>query len=510
MAMGNKAGLLCIFLAGAGLAADEQAASVSGAVTNALTGEPILRAHVTMIGGASGRRQTFGALTNAAGKFSITGMPPGRYITKAERVGFTARLDSDGSQWTALRLGAGDKKDDLKLKLIPAGAITGRVLDADGEPMPSIAVEVERGGGATTDEKGQFRIGGLAPGKYRVKAAPENRLLPPEIRTDGTVEAHYIATWYPNSQEAKSSMRVEVPAGVEMNAIDIHLLRAPIVRISGTVTGLPAGTANVEIEMRQAGGVMWSMTAVKPDGTFQIWRLDPGKYSISARWDLNGRTLRSAPVDIDVAGSNVEDIDLRIIPPFNISGQLVFDDERAKPHGLKRLDLANVDDGPAPGAGKMEDDGSFLVQDVHPGRYRVSLSWKPAFVKSMRQGSAAIEGDILEVRYGGAAPLSVLVSSAAGEIFGTVSDASGPVANARVMLVQDEDVWFVDHAITGENGVYHFPDLEPGKYKLAAVDANDPAAANGHLDDYEDVMEIVEIQPGDKLSKDLKRHTPAR
>src|SRR5690242_16362413 len=64
-----------------------QFASVSGVVANSVTGQPVLRAHVVLspIGAAT---ETYGAMTDAAGRFSILRIPPGSYNMNAERVGY--------------------------------------------------------------------------------------------------------------------------------------------------------------------------------------------------------------------------------------------------------------------------------------------------------------------------------------------------------------------------------------------------------------------------------------
>ena len=164
--------ILLLLWAASALAADDKPAGVEGTVTNALTGEPLVRAHVTLRGIAGGEARNLGALTNAEGKFSIASLPAGSYTVTTDHVGFTAVIEH-GRTGVQVELRAGDKKDDVKLKLMPTGAITGRVVDADGEPAEGITVSAERGSmgmraSANTDEKGQFRIGGLAPGKYRV------------------------------------------------------------------------------------------------------------------------------------------------------------------------------------------------------------------------------------------------------------------------------------------------------------------------------------------------------
>jgi hypothetical protein len=58
------------------------------------------------------------------------------------------------------------------------------------------------------------------------------------------------------------------------------------------------------------------------------------------------------------------------------------------------------------------------------------------------------------------------------------------------------------------DGTYSFVALPPGKYTLAATDADfnpnryEPGLA---LEDYEDVAESIDLRPGDKITKDLKR-----
>src|SRR5580700_3108650 len=83
-----------------------QPASISGTVTNSVTGEPIVRAHVMLHctsqdhhdGQHDGQHdgpQTFGALTNEKGAFSIAPLPPGNCSTDVQRVGFVAPVPGE-------------------------------------------------------------------------------------------------------------------------------------------------------------------------------------------------------------------------------------------------------------------------------------------------------------------------------------------------------------------------------------------------------------------------------
>ena len=518
--------LLTVGLALAQAPADDKPATVQGTVTNALTGEPLLRARVTLRGMSGNARRNLGALTDAEGKFSID-VPEGSYTATVERVGFTTTADRQGRTGAPVAVRAGDRTE-VKLKLNPNSAITGKVADADGEPMEGIIVSAEGGPGrgmmpsATTDDKGQFRLSGLAPGRYRVKAQPMNQSLPPEIRSDGTVEAHYAQTYYPNSLTAKGASRVNVGIGAEVGGIGIQLVRTPIVRVSGTVTGAPAGE-RVMIEAMAANFGARQMSTMREDGTFQIWRLDPGKYLVAANVNANGQNLRSAAVEVEVAGLNVDHIELHMVPPMDLAGQVEYDDEQAKqgpqlpqqaaqqtaPRPAPPLTLFLRDtSGRSSASGPVGADGSFKFEGLSPGRYRVTTMWNGVYVKSMRLGQVGIDGNVLDLT-GGAngAALSVLLSSAVGEISGVVTDDKGPVAQIPVaaMLAGSGAPMFPNMTMTGDDGAYKLTGLAPGKYKVLATEDNLWSRAQD--DDTEDA-ETIEINRGDKLTRDLKLRPP--
>jgi protocatechuate 3,4-dioxygenase beta subunit len=363
---------------------------------------------------------------------------------------------------------------------------------------------------------------------------PVKMFLPPEIRTDGTVEVNYAQTYYPNSRTEKGAGRVEVQAGAEIGGIGIQLVRAPIVGVSGTVAGMPRGAERMMIEMRQG----WSVRgggAVKEDGTFQIWRLDPGKYTITGTWNSNGQRMRTAPVEIEVAQANIEHIELRVIPPSDIAGHVEFEDEKAKqppqpPQGRLqtnqqtsqqtippkppplRLNVSDASGGPSPQPVMVGEDGSFRLEGLPPGRYRLIPAWGAVYVKSMRLGQTAIDGNLLDLTNGSAgAALSVLVSSATGEISGTVSDDKGPVAGVRVALLQAdaEGFTFPRLAATGEDGSYRLTGIAPGKYKLAAGGETDFQTLQALEPDDDSPVELVEVHAADKLTRDLKQRPPS-
>jgi hypothetical protein len=148
-------------------------------------------------------------------------------------------------------------------------------------------------------------------------------------------------------------------------------------------------------------------------------------------------------------------------------------------------------------------DDSFTLERVQPAKYRVTLRGTSGYVKSVRAGDTETEGDILDVRNGAPGPVTVTVSSNFCEISGTVSDSKGPMQNAYVMLVSQEDPT-ITQSTRSDSGAYKFS-VPPGKYKLAAVDEETLAwgMRGPDLEDYE--VESVDLSAGDKVTKDLRR-----
>jgi len=504
----------------------DSSASISGRVTNSAMGAPILHAHVSLWGD----RQRYGALTGVDGRFSITQLPGGQYLVSVDAPGFQSPPSFWDVPTNRLALRPTERKDDFNLTLTPFGAISGRVIDAEGLPRQGMAISALSVEGVTeggiSDPDGQYRISNLPPGKYRVQAAPgSSGNLPPEIRSDGTTEVHYAPTYYPDSLTIESAVRLDVPPGSERTGINIRLVRTPIVALRGTVSGIPPGEPDVHISVRKVepplvGGkslrrMFADQRRVNPDGSFVIWRLDPGTYILTAKSYREG--WASVPSETNVAGSDIGGVAMRLIQLSDISGRILFDDDGARfPPTPPNASLAQNPQISLQGqAGNalfysvVAADGSFHLKRVQPDQYSVRLSWG-TYVKSMRLGSTNIEGPILDLRNGFEdAALTVTASSATGQISGVVRNATGPVAYARIALLSEmEEIPTGPFVLSARSdGTYTFTDLIPGRFKLLALDAGvvNARAIRDHLEDYADSIETVEIHPGDRLTRDLRQ-----
>ena len=503
-----------------------QTAAVEGVVTNSLTGAPLPRVHVILKDPASSAGVQYGAQTSDDGKFSIGGINAGAWSFSCERVGFVMPRGASGSVNVVLK--ADDKTGDIQLKMIPAGAITGRVTDADGEPLERASVIAEglTRKETTTDEKGQFRIGGLAPGKYRIKASRASRLyrtfiVQPEIRADGTKDVYDATTYYPGVLDARRAGKVEVRPGGESPGVDIQLTGVPFVRVSGKVVGMPrtAAEAYVTLSSRDIGG---AGTPLQPDASFELWGLDPGKYRLSAAWaapggteTLSGSRMSTAPVEIEVAGSNIDNVELRAASESNISGRLLELDTQdgAQPVPQRAVILHDAVTGvtigtPAP----VGADDKFRLERIPPGKYVAGLSWQGAYVKYLRLGTAATDNAVLDLTNGsGGEDLTLLLSTAMGSVTGTVHDDRGEAVGGRVILAQsNNDALSAPRSVkAGPDGAYTFLNLPPGDYKALAVpeDDADLVLRDPGLEEYLDLMDGVEIHAGAESSMELKLRT---
>lgn len=496
-----------------------QSAAVEGIATNSLNGAPLPRVHVILRDPGDTAATQYGALTTEDGKFSIQSIKPGTYAVTGSRMGFVM---ASGARFT-LSLKAEDRNGDLRVQLTPVGAISGRVRDAEGNPLEGAAVNVEGSpvrDEFITDEKGRFRIGGLAPGKYRVRARHESVLkraiyVRPEIRADGSVEIHNATTYYPGVLTAKQAGKVEVRPGQETPDIDIQLMGVPFVRVSGKALGVPPEARQRYADVRMPDSCCPGVQ-LNSEGKFEVWGLDPGKYEVSARWEgadgeetPMGRIVRTAPVAFEVAGSNVDNLELRAIPDSDIAGRLVFE----TPDGTRPVPERKITLVPGASASVAEDD-TFQLKKIPAGRYVVGLSWDTVYVKSMQLGSQWIDGAVLDLSNGsGGAALTLLVSPATGSVWGTVRDDNGNPAEARIVLMRDEETggFHARYASAREDGVYSFPNLPPGNYKLVAVPEDDadliaprPDGSEPDLSDYEDTLQTIEIHGAEKASRDLK------
>jgi len=180
---------------------------ISGLVVDAGTGKPMPGAQVMVFSPPSGsiggvmpvvvptspcvRCNPLGVLryrlqTDATGHFDVRKMEPGSYVVSAVADGYAEQVFKVHEQYMptdAFRLRPGQERDDILIRLPRASVLAGRVIDEHGEPVPGSLVQVLQYGpagalqkmllpvtGITTDDRGEYRVFGLLPGRYYLVA----------------------------------------------------------------------------------------------------------------------------------------------------------------------------------------------------------------------------------------------------------------------------------------------------------------------------------------------------
>jgi hypothetical protein len=516
---------LAVLLLTASLSANAQSrtGTISGRVITE-DGQPLPRAVVSIFGvGGSLEKMMSGRLavaTDAEGRFEATGLDPMPYVVMARAPSYllAQKPDPAGLQYHFVG-------ETVTIVLRKGGVITGRVTGATGEPVVGVEVktvsaEMARLSGLgpffdfssgqlvarQTDDRGIYRLYGVAPGKYFIVAG-----------TTGISFAHTPTpfsgkspTYHPASTRETATL-VTVQSGEELGGIDIRYRGERGFAISGKVSGLAASNPiNVQsatlILLRRTGTQdVVAMTMLLPIGGqngYAIYGVPNGDYEIVAAQTNAADDDQSAapPRRITVNNADLNGIDLALAPLAAIKGKVVLEraapaaapkcesqreshlnevvlfSRKDDPHAKTELDLATLG---AQSPSIPDPQGAFSLRGLTAGRYRVAAqlpdaNWylkslaltpaNPAMANPSRDGLAVKAGEKLS-------GLTVTIATGAASVKGAVKAAAGarlPV-RLRVQVLPAEaeakdDVLRFAQVEVESSGAFSFEHLAPGKY----------------------------------------------
>jgi protocatechuate 3,4-dioxygenase beta subunit len=480
---------------------------IEGQVTNAATGAPVKKADLVLrrvdLNPSTGAQQiNYSTTTDAGGKFAMQDLEPGKYRLSASANGFVQvsyGARGPNRPGTTVSLDAGQHLKDVNFKLTPHGVITGRIVDEDGDPVVRGSVQAQSyrridgrkqlvpAGSAGTNDLGEYRIFGLAPGRYYVSATYNQGGNQPTLRERSAKpppEEGYAPTYYPSGIDIATAAAVEVTPGAEIRGMNIALSKTHTVRVRGHVNNQVGGKQNAMVTLtpRDEAGLynMAGRHNTDAQGDFEIRGVRPGPYSLMAQSSDGARSL-SARQAIDVGNNNMDGIVLTLSPGVELPGQV-------KAEGPEGLSLASIyialqihEAGAryvgAPD-GHANDDGTFTLSQVALEQYDVRVMGLPDgyYVKSIRAGDRDVRDSGLDMTSGAPGPLTVTICPGAGQIEGAVqNDKQAPAAGALVALIPDDakrrerrDAY--QTGTTDQYGKFTLKSIDPGDYKLYAWD----------------------------------------
>ena len=378
-------------------ARDAPAAITGHVVSDGTPPQPLRRVIVTLGGSPQGDRRT---VTDDDGTFGFPGLAPGRYTVTAAKAAFLTTAygaTAPGGLGTTLAVATGAHLD-VTLTMARGAVIEGTILDQTGQPVPYVSVGalVSRDGAPLkapafsfgigsfgTDDRGMYRIFGLPPGDYVVRAtrpmlaatgavdrpsaqdvtatlgllsrgrqaAATQRAGGGEAAEDRFRHVTYAPVYYPGVNMEEEAVTIALHAGEERRGVDFTLNPAATAFVRGRISGAARdlGSAQVMLESRgEARAAVGRRGAVSHDGSFTFEDVVPGHYRVLARADPNAVAVPAssgprrlsvatpesdaartanieylwASTDVDVLGQDLDGLQLTLQPGARLDGHV--------------------------------------------------------------------------------------------------------------------------------------------------------------------------------------------
>jgi hypothetical protein len=456
----------------------EKPGAVRGMMVEERSGEPVRKA-VVILDREQG--ESVGTESDSKGAFALRELVPGGYIVRVERDGY---MLAPGGRPRVVTVTAGETTHGIRLKLVRTAAISGRIIDTDGDPIVGANVRIvpvparrKRGEAyATTNDRGEYRAFQVAPGSYSVAVTYSPRVQQMPIRMQSKAGA-YPTMYYPGTLEVRQATVLTVGAGEDLHGIDIQLIRASGVRIRGRVV-IPAGVPSVFVIVSLEPGEQRELVR-DPKGEFELSDVLPGTYRmIVAAGGSDEASRLTATRRLEVGDVDIEGLEIALGPPQKVKGRIIAPEARKLPTGL--MIILGTSDSNAGGIAQVGADGTFVTTAVPPGDYDVMVRAAAGpgddlYLSAIRQGDEDALTEGVHIADEVSAPLVIVLKANGATAECTVKDAEdAAVYGAHVLLVPDGPVR--SRALSGscrtdEHGICRIVGITPGVYHAYALAA---------------------------------------
>jgi hypothetical protein len=471
--------------------------SIRGTVISSATGDPLHRVQLTLSGGTQSIRPS---VTDTRGEFEFSNVPAGVYTITAKRLGYVSmQFGQRGNErGRPVSVGAGEVVRQINFSLVRGAVIAGTITDDTGTEFAGVRVDAlefryQRGrripvtvATTATNDLGQFRLSGLSPGSYMIRASAIDTWM----NDEGTAGYAFVPTYYPGVTAIKESETLGLAPSQELTSLNFAVRPGRTARIIGSyeASNLPLGAQSITLSRigRTVGNAVEFSAAAgsartDQNGAFEFRNLAPGEYTVSTGGDKDRG-------NVTVILSEGEERAVVIGPrqPTLVNGSVRIESGQPPRFALNRLRVvaiaADPDYIPPSTFGSLFSnvggDAAFRYPDL-VGAYLFRLEGLPDdwMLSAVTVNGNDLTDVPLDVGPGRPArgPLQITITNKAATLSGKVVGAGDrPSADATVLVfAADPSRWttasrFIKVSRPRSDGQFTVSGLIPGRYLAVA------------------------------------------
>ncbi len=454
----------------------ESGSTIKVHVVNSITGTPISGANIVL---ANEKEDQLYGRTDAGGGFTGRTHSAGPCLLTVTRKGY--RMIAAGMMGKMIEVKSG-AETEVTVQMRPLGILAGRVVDQYGDPVRDAIVRTEDKvdvpgenpyyqsySVANSDDRGEYRIAEVEPGKHYVAAEYDSPDDNRRSRLRWPQTAGLIL--YPDATDIEHAQQVEVGAAETIRLSDLRLtIRRPIT-ISGRIKPAPAGNLQ-PLSLQRAdklalhSPVMVQGGTSQADGSFKIdaW---PGKYVLTASDSKSGK--QSKPLALGVGEKDIAGLELELTLGYEIGGRIAVD-------GPEHLDfsklLLNFGGPPV----KIDPTGGFQA-NLFGGKGVYILQGLPEgwYIKNVVVAGRYLVGQHIEIEPGNADMTVTLSARGASVVISLDGTPSALAAVYLALLPESGEVLDPESIPTAQadgSGQFILKALPPGSYRVFTLSAS--------------------------------------